>query len=763
MDGVIILEGEFSSPADRREAAPDFGLHGLVLETPEHGGLAREPSLRLRGLVEGGEDPVVAVRVRLNGDDLGRHPAETARSDVALTGFDAVLDVASYGCRLDVRLTAIRRSGATAQVKLLTIWRAAYRPERARIASLVVDYRADRGDPSRVSGRVFGAERPAVIEAWRAGSATRFPVAADGRFGGAVAGGGPDSVHLWARYEDGRADAYVGLALVGKRPSDDRAASFDLSDGAAILTVRGKAGDWSGEGARAVVNGRLVTLAPEPGRAGALRMTPKGWGGALPDHLVFEGRPAGGGWVQAESWNLTGAPLRTVTAASAAAKAVRADVEGERRVLRVVRVNPSGEDLVAIVRDPAGPLEAIPFSNLDRIAVADDVDFAHDLSAAPDDDVASFLKALPKPGYRVSGVERLDRAVTLPVRGLKDPPDTIDRVLLVCPGRHATDDIYVRRPLDSVLAARGLALEIVDLSEGGEAAAGKLERPLKAGAVVIVSRQANDAWIELLSRAPRGVFVVYLMDDDPPSAADSPGLPPRYRQRMCELATTDFQALLRLCDRFVVAAPAMAERYASPKTVLMEPPLIREPLGLAHFDDLRTVRVAYHGTDVHKDDIGFLYEPLARALSAVPSASLQVISAVKPPASLGRLPNFERVAPMAWADYAAFSRENPAHLNLAPLLDTPFNRGKSMIKVLDSASLGAAGVYSRTAPYDAVVTDRRDGVLVDNDPALWERTLTALLSNPLPIRAMAEEGLRTAREIGSLSRCAAQWRDLLGL
>jgi hypothetical protein len=184
---------------------------------------------------------------------------------------------------------------------------------------------------------------------------------------------------------------------------------------------------------------------------------------------------------------------------------------------------------------------------------------------------------------------------------------------------------------------------------------------------------------------------------------------------------------------------------------------------MRHHDDLSTVRIAYHGTDIHKEDIAFIFNDLLTLLSQFPQAHFQLISGVAPPQVFRKLPNFERIKPMSWPDYVEFARNNPAHINLAPMLDTPFNMGKSIIKFHDTASLGAAGIYSNVLPFNAVVKDGADGFLADNDPLIWQQTLRFLLRNPHEITKAANACQKTANTIGCVSHATGIWRTMLGL
>jgi glycosyltransferase involved in cell wall biosynthesis len=79
------------------------------------------------------------------------------------------------------------------------------------------------------------------------------------------------------------------------------------------------------------------------------------------------------------------------------------------------------------------------------------------------------------------------------------------------------------------------------------------------------------------------------------------------------------------------------------------------------------------------------------------------------------------------------------HIGLAPLLDTPFNRAKSAIKVMDYAALGLAVVASDVPVYRDSIASGAAGQLVANDAGAWYAALNWLIRNRALRHAMAEE------------------------
>jgi glycosyltransferase involved in cell wall biosynthesis len=70
---------------------------------------------------------------------------------------------------------------------------------------------------------------------------------------------------------------------------------------------------------------------------------------------------------------------------------------------------------------------------------------------------------------------------------------------------------------------------------------------------------------------------------------------------------------------------------------------------------------------------------------------------------------------------------------LAPLSNSRTDASKCPNKYLEATAAGAAGIYSRTAPYDKFIRDRDNGLLVDNDVTQWKSAISELLDNP-PLR-----------------------------
>ncbi len=227
-----------------------------------------------------------------------------------------------------------------------------------------------------------------------------------------------------------------------------------------------------------------------------------------------------------------------------------------------------------------------------------------------------------------------------------------------------------------------------------------------------------------------GATLLFDLDDDllniPRTHPDAADLRPRVKvvRRMLDVA-----------DAVQVSTPDLAERLASirPDAVVIENGLDeriwKQPA--PSFRD-QPVRILCMGTTTHDRDFAMIEPALSRLKAEYDDRiKIDVIGMT----SRNDLPHgLNRIGPppSAMRSYPGFvnwltSTEPPWHIGLAPLLDTPFNRGKSAIKAMDYAALGLVVLASDTPVYRGSIADGSAGQLVPNNPGAWYAALNWLL------------------------------------
>lgn len=303
------------------------------------------------------------------------------------------------------------------------------------------------------------------------------------------------------------------------------------------------------------------------------------------------------------------------------------------------------------------------------------------------------------------------------------------RVFVLAPRKTPTESLYVTAPLERIAAETGLTIRRIETTRQGSIDLFLRSNPRTTDTVIVV-RYLSASWLAALLRMPQRPRLVYLIDDDLPSVVDTLGLPSGYRRRMLEVARFDFELLVNACDHLLVSSTGLAQRYASPKTVMMEPCFVRPPKDLSHHDRPGPVTLAYHATASHYDDAAFIAPVLAELLDRHPELHLDLIVASSLPGLPQNHPRVKIQAQMSWDAYVQYAYDNPAHIAIAPLLPTPFNQARSVVKLLDCASLGAAGVFAQHDVYVPHLRTLDNALLTSGDTTIaWLEAMNQLVSD----------------------------------
>ncbi|WP_349007482.1 hypothetical protein [Mesorhizobium sp. CN2-181] len=336
--------------------------------------------------------------------------------------------------------------------------------------------------------------------------------------------------------------------------------------------------------------------------------------------------------------------------------------------------------------------------------------------------------------------------------------ETKRRILLLRPRQLPTDEIYVQAPLAQMCSAGLCELIVVDTT---------LQHPdanlFRDVNMVVVVRYISAEWMDALAKCKARAFITYLFDDDIPSAVDTIELPATYRRRLVDVTSCEFQYMLYISDIMVVSSPALAKRFNSPKTHLLEPPSIRESESLDHHLDSSPLRIGYHGSNTHYRDLEFLTPVIKKFSKANPDVEFDLFGHKGIREMVRGFGQINVMDPLPWEEYKDFVRKRPCHIMVAPLLDHAYNGGKSRIKFCDASSLGAAGIFTDNPIYRAIVDDGVDGLLVSNTEDDWLGALQSLAGDPDRVHRMASACRLTNQQKCSLSEATRFWAELLNV
>lgn len=129
-----------------------------------------------------------------------------------------------------------------------------------------------------------------------------------------------------------------------------------------------------------------------------------------------------------------------------------------------------------------------------------------------------------------------------------------------------------------------------------------------------------------------------------------------------------------------------------------------------------TLSISYFsGTRTHDADFCLVVPALKRLLDEMPELTVQVVGPLQ---TSFRHPRLYFRAKVDFSEYVHLVRDS--YITIAPLVDTPFARCKSAIKVLESAVMGVPAVASEVSEYAEIDIH---GVLKVPSPDKWEEVL----------------------------------------
>jgi GT2 family glycosyltransferase/glycosyltransferase involved in cell wall biosynthesis len=305
--------------------------------------------------------------------------------------------------------------------------------------------------------------------------------------------------------------------------------------------------------------------------------------------------------------------------------------------------------------------------------------------------------------------------------------------VLVLPDRYENGTItpcgFIRlvQPFDALAAMHpDLLVEVVDF-----------DAALARDADVLVCQPHVTADLATAERLiehcrARGMKLIYDLDDDLVS------IPPSHPEAVrLEGLATIVRKFLESADRVWLATPELQRRLA-PKLCDSEvvankhdERIWRHSARRSDITGSRSVRIVYMGTATHDEELDFL-QPIAELLQR--QFGRQVRFDVVGVASRGQLARcFHRVTPeegpaaQTYPGFVEWFCRQHWDIAVSPLIDSPFNRCKSAIKLFDYAALALPVVASQHAEYDAAFGGDHGVQLVENTVTAWSDALLRLV------------------------------------
>ncbi len=156
------------------------------------------------------------------------------------------------------------------------------------------------------------------------------------------------------------------------------------------------------------------------------------------------------------------------------------------------------------------------------------------------------------------------------------------------------------------------------------------------------------------------------------------------------------------------------------------------------------IRILYMGTKTHQKDLAVIGEALAKIRRQYGDrVVLEVIGGIPTGFQAFNLPvNCRTLVPSSelYPDFIRWLRKhNHWDFGVIPLDTNEFNRCKSYIKFLDYSALGIPSICSSIDPYEQLVGDGKNGLLVQNTTEMWYGAIQTLIEEPVLRRKLASQ------------------------
>jgi len=297
--------------------------------------------------------------------------------------------------------------------------------------------------------------------------------------------------------------------------------------------------------------------------------------------------------------------------------------------------------------------------------------------------------------------------------------------------------------------------------QGHEMLVNRRERPIRPHELhevdaVLIHRIATPE-IQGIARGLReaGIGIVWDNDDDVAAVPRSNPLYSRFGGYKSRDMLAGVTAMVRLADIATSPSPALAAQYrelGAAETRVLENYVPQEFAKVRQAKHkgvvIACLAALEHQVDYQELGVG---ETLARLLETHPD--LRVLSL-----GLGlglRTDRYELLKQVGFLDLAkTLSR---ADIGIAPLVDIPWNRARSNVKLKEYTSAGLAWLASPVGPYREMGEAQGGRLVADGD---WYEALERLVVNGRERRKLAKRGVKWVKGEG-IERNAHRWEAAL--
>ena len=200
-----------------------------------------------------------------------------------------------------------------------------------------------------------------------------------------------------------------------------------------------------------------------------------------------------------------------------------------------------------------------------------------------------------------------------------------------------------------------------------------------------------------------------------------------------------FKAQLKTCDGVIVSTDNLKEVYMQFNKNIH---VVKNSLDFEMWDKLRKpkkdnkIRIGWQGGQMHNEDLDILRPVLPKLLKKHKNIEFHFFGFIPPFLEMDKVFD-HKIVP--FFDYPKKVMGLNLDITLAPLVETPFNRGKSSLRVLEAGASRSAVVATANPhlPYASVIDNGEDGYLAKTTED-WVNCLDSLILSPVLRRKFSD-------------------------
>lgn len=280
--------------------------------------------------------------------------------------------------------------------------------------------------------------------------------------------------------------------------------------------------------------------------------------------------------------------------------------------------------------------------------------------------------------------------------------------------------------------------------------------------IVIPIRSCEEIEKIIISEAKKaGRYLIYFLDDDLlniPSDSLSAGY---FNQATIR---DNIQANITMCNMLWTTNKNIKNKYSEyiDIGVVINVPVEKDEVYLinkltSETNDFRKVKIGFAGSKDHGAFVQSILSDVIQELLRDYGDSIEVEFFGCKPKFLESNKDIIYIPYVNnYSDYKQIIRDRKWDIGLAPLKDTAFHRCKYFNKYIEYSSLGISGVYSNVEPFNFIVKNYYNGIVVENTPHAWKEAILELVTNNVLRRQIVIDSQSQLREQFDIERIARE-------